>query len=229
MSTLQHSTRRPSGPALAAAACVAALVLAPLASQGAAAPRSNAPGSGDQHYSWVDRNGERHYGDAVPPEYAQTERRVLNNQGVEVGHVDGVKTAQQVAEERRIAAEIAAKAQHDRFLLTTYTTSKDIERLRDERLDQINGQIKATNAYIETLDSRMGSLQERALRFKPYNTKPDARKMPDDLAEELVRTTNEVRTQKRSLENRTREQDSVRAQFEADINRFRELTANQRG
>jgi hypothetical protein len=229
MSTLQHSTRRPTGPALVAAACAAALLLLPLASQAAAPARSNSSNNGDQHYSWVDKNGERHYGDAVPPEYAQTERRVLNNQGVEVGHVDGVKTAQQVAEEKRIAAEIAAKAQHDRFLLTTYTTSKDIERLRDERLDQINGQIKAANAYIETLNSRLGTLTERSLHFKPYNTKPDARKLPDDLAEELVRTTNEVRNQKRSLDNRTREQDAVRAQFEADINRFRELTANQRG
>jgi hypothetical protein len=226
MSTLQHSTRRPAGLALAAAACVAALALVPVA---ALAASSNASGDNDKHYSWVDKNGERHYGDAVPPEYAQTERRVLNNQGVEVGHVDGLKSAQQVAEERRIAQEIAAKAQHDRFLLTTYTSSRDIERLRDERLDQINGQIKATNAYIETLQSRMASLQERALRYKPYSTKPDARKMPDDLAEELVRTTNEVRTQKRSLDNRTREQDAVRTQFEADINRFHELTANQHG
>jgi hypothetical protein len=226
MSTLQHSTRRPAGLALAAAACVAALALVPAA---ALAASGNASGDNDKHYSWVDKNGERHYGDAVPPEYAQNERRVLNNQGVEVGHVDGLKTAQQVAEEKRIEQEIAAKAQHDRFLLTTYTTSRDIERLRDERLDQINGQIKATNAYIETLQSRMASLQERALHFKPYSTKSDARKMPDDLAEELVRTTNQVRTQKRSLDNRTREQDAVRSQFEADLNRFRELTANQRG
>jgi len=228
MSTLQHSTRRIAGPAFVAAACLAALALAPVA-LAASSTGGNASGASDKHYSWIDKNGERHYGDAVPPEYAQNERRVLNNQGVEVGHVDGAKTAQQLAEEKRIAQEIAAKAQHDHFLLTTYTTSKDIERLRDERLDQINGQIKATNAYIETLQSRMGSLQERALRFKPYNTKPDARKMPDDLAEELVRTTNEVRTQKRSLDNRTREQDAVRSQFEADITRFRELTANQRG
>jgi hypothetical protein len=227
MITLQHSTRRPTGPAFAAASCVLALMLA-LPGAWAASSQGSGSSNGDKHYSWVDKNGERHYGDAVPPEFAQNERRVLNNQGVEVGHVDGLKSAQQLAEEKRVAQEIEARAQHDHFLLTTYTTSKDIERLRDERLDQINGQIKATNAYIETLQSRMGSLQERALRFKPYSTRPDARKMPDDLAEELVRTTNEVRTQKRSLENRTREQDGVRAQFEADINRFRELTANQR-
>jgi hypothetical protein len=49
------------------------------------------------NYSWVDKNGERHYGDAVPPEYAQSERRVLNSEGVEVQHVDAEKNAEQRA------------------------------------------------------------------------------------------------------------------------------------
>jgi hypothetical protein len=229
MSTAHHSNSRVPGTRHAAAwllACAALVSLAPVT----AARAANAPGQpGDEkHYSWVDKNGERHYGDSVPPEYAQSERRVLNNQGIEVGHVEGLRSSQQLAEQRRIEQEIAAKAQHDHFLLTTYTSTRDIERLRDERLDQINGQIKATNAYIETLQSRSDTLQERALRYKPYSTKPDARKMPDDLAEELVRVNNEVRTQRRGLENRTREQDAVRSQFEADIGRFRELTANSR-
>jgi len=180
----------------------------------------------NRNYSWVDKNGERHYGDAVPPEYAQSERRVLNNQGIEVQHVEALKTAQQLAEQRKHEQEIAQRAQHDRFLLTTYTSTKDIERLRDERLDQINGQIKATNSYIDLLQSRLKALQDRAMRFKPYNTKPDARRMPDDLTEELVRASNDVRTQKRALDNRNKELVTVRTQFESDISRYRELTSN---
>ena len=185
-------------------------------------------GSG-QNYSWVDANGERHYGDVVPPEYAQTEKRVLNRQGVEIRHVDAPKSAEQVAEERRREQEIERRAQHDRFLMTTYTSTKDIERLRDERLDQVDGQIKATNAYIDTLQTRLKALQERAMHFKPYNTKPDARRMPDDLTEELVRTSNDVRTQHRALDTRTKEQATVRAQFEADIARYRELSSKPIG
>ena len=177
-------------------------------------------------YSWVDKNGERHYGDAVPPEYAQTERRVLNSQGVEIQRVDAMKNAQQLAEQRKREQSVEQRAQHDRFLLTTYTSTKDIERLRDERLDQLDGQIKAANAYIESLDARLKTLQARALLYKPYNTKPEARRMPDDLAEQLVRASNEVRTQRRSLDRRHEEQSTVRTQFESDISRYRELTSN---
>ena len=183
----------------------------------------------NRNYSWVDKNGERHYGDAVPPEYAQSERRVLNNQGIEVQHVDALKNAQQLAEQRRREQDVAQRAQHDRFLLTTYTSTKDIERLRDERLDQVNGQIKATNAYIDLLQTRLKALQARAMHFKPYNTKPDARRMPDDLTEELVRASNDVRTQKKALDNRTKELVTVRAQFESDIARYRELTIQPPG
>ena len=135
-------------------------------------------GSKGPNYSWVDKNGERHYGDTVPPEYAQSERRLLNAQGVEVQHIEATLSPQQLAERRKREQEIEQRAQHDHFLLTTYTSTRDIERLRDERLDQIDGMTKATNAYLETLDGRLTALQERAMAFKPYNTSADARRMP---------------------------------------------------
>ncbi len=185
-----------------------------------AAEHTNTP-----NYSWVDKNGERHYGDAVPPEYAQTERRVLNSQGVEVQHVDAQKNADQRAEQLKHDQAVQQRQQHDNFLLTTYTSTKDIERLRDERLEQLDGQIKAADAYIESLDARLKTLQARALLFKPYNKKPDARRMPDDLAEQLVRASNDLRAQHKAMDKRRQDQSEVRSQFEADISRYRELTA----
>jgi Domain of unknown function (DUF4124) len=179
------------------------------------------------NYSWVDKNGERHYGDSVPPEYAQSERRVLNNQGVEVQHVDAEMNATQRADQLKRQQAEQQRAQHDNFLLTTYTSTKDIERLRDERLDQLDGQIKAANAYMETLDARLKTLQARALLFKPYSTKPDARRMPDDLAEQLVRAASDLRAQHKAMDKRLQDQTEVRAQFEADIARYRELTASR--
>lgn len=181
------------------------------------------------NYSWVDKNGERHYGDAVPPEYAQSERRVLNSQGVEVQHVEAEKNADQRAEQAQRDQASQQRQQHDNFLLTTYTSSKDIERLRDERLDQLDGQIKAANTYIDTLDARLKTLQARALLFKPYNKKPDARRMPDDLAEQLVGAANDLRAQHKAMDKRLKDQAEVRAQFEADLARYRELTGSHPG
>jgi hypothetical protein len=47
--------------------------------------------------------------------------------------------------------------------------------------------------------------------------------MPDDLAENLVRTLNEVRQQSAALAAKGQEEKTLRDQFDADIKRYREL------
>jgi len=207
------------------AAAATALLAVPSMQVAAAGSSSTSGASSSPNYMWVDKNGERHYGDSVPPENAHSERRVLNSAGIEVQRVDAQESAAQLAEQSRREQEAQQRQQHDRFLLTLYSSTKDIERLRDERLDQIEGQIRAAMAYIDSLDARLKTLQERAMHFKPNSTKPDARRMPDDLAEELMRCASEGRTQRAALEARRKEQSDARAQFEADISRYRALTA----
>jgi Domain of unknown function (DUF4124) len=183
-------------------------------------------GAGDNKavaYRWVDENGVVHYGDRLPPQYAKKESAILNKQGVEVGHTEAQKTAEQVAEEQRRADAALRQKQHDVFLLTTYTSVKDIEALRDERLVQISGQRRAAEAYVEGLHARLNNLQTRAKNFAPYSDKPGARRMPDDLAEDLVRTMNEMKAQKSALAAKDAEESTLRAQFQADIERYREL------
>jgi hypothetical protein len=179
-------------------------------------------------YKWTDEKGVVHYGDSVPPEYSQNERSVLNSHGVEVGHVEGTNNAAAMAEKARQAEETRQKAQHDQFLLATYLSTRDIEQLRDERLGQIDGQIKASSLYIDGLGTRLLTLEDRATHFKPYSSDPKARRMPDDLAEELVRVSSETHSQRQALEAKRKEQVDMRAQFDADIARFRELTAKPR-
>jgi hypothetical protein len=183
------------------------------AAAAANSPSDLAPG---QTYRWTDDKGVVHYGDSVPSEFAGKERSVLNGQGVEVQHVEGHKSGAELLQQNK-ADELT--------LLSTYVSAKDIEALRDERMAQIDGQIKASSTYVESLATRLGALQERAMQFKPYSSEPNARRMPDDLAEELVRTSSEAHNQRKALDAKHAEEADMRAQFEADIQRFRELTA----
>ncbi|HEY2340581.1 MAG TPA: hypothetical protein VGH75_08635, partial [Steroidobacteraceae bacterium] len=61
------------------------------------------------------------------------------------------------------------------------------------------------------------------LTYRPYNK--DARRMPDDLAENLVRTVNELRVQGSALTAKGAEEAALRSQFQEDIERYRELHA----
>ncbi|MEJ1960534.1 MAG: DUF4124 domain-containing protein [Gammaproteobacteria bacterium] len=174
-------------------------------------------------YKWVDENGVTHYGDRIPAQYATKESSVLNKQGVEVARTEAQKSPEEIAEEARAQETYVRQKQHDSFLLTTYTSVKDIESLRDERLEQISGQRRAAEAYIEGLHGRLSALQSRAMNFKPYNGNPSARRMPDDLAEDLMRTVNEMRSQKSALAVKDAEENALRSQFQSDIDRYREL------
>ena len=78
-------------------------------------------------------------------------------------------------------------------------------------------------AYISNLATRSEELRRRAQMFAPYNTKPGARRMPDDLAEEMVRVMSELRTQNSALSTKQTEHQKVVVQYDEDIKRFKEL------
>jgi hypothetical protein len=199
------------------------VVLLACASAANAAPASPTVSKKGIAYRWVDENGVVHYGDHVPPEYADKDRALLNGQGVEVAHIEGERTPEQLKAERAARAAEDAQKQHDHFLVTTYTSVKDIEALRDERLDQMKGQRVAAEQYVDSLRVRLAALQTRALGYAPYSSSPGARRMPDDLAENLVRTVNELRSQDAAFAAKNAEEVQLRAQFQADIERYREL------
>src|SRR6185369_11565964 len=149
------------------------LAFAGLASVGANA----GPGNGNDKgiaYRWTDEQGVVHYGDRIPPQYAQKERAVLNSQGVEVRKLDAQRTPEQAAAEAAAQQNVFRQKQHDTFLITNYASVKDIEALREVRLDQLRGQKSTAEQYVESLHSRLSTLQERAKGFQPYNASPQA-------------------------------------------------------
>jgi len=189
----------------------------------ASAAQAQKPDSQTKLYKWTDEKGVVHYGDSVPAEYSQREQSVLNSQGLEVQKRTAEMTPAQAATYAAQQKEESRRKQHDMFLISTYPSVKEIENVRDVRLDQINGQITAAEAYIASLTTRVDGLKQRALNFAPYNQKPNARRMPDDLAEEMVRVMSELRTQNMALATKRTEHQKVVAQFDVDIKRFKEL------
>jgi hypothetical protein len=181
-------------------------------------------------YRWVDNDGVVHYGDHIPPEFANRDRTVLNDQAVTVGFEEGEITKEERAELERRQAEADAEqlardnaARRDRMLLETYLTVADIEDLRDRRLELLGSQIKVTELYLTNLRKRLVALEGEAQDYAPENEAEGAPALPENLALEISRVVASITLYEQTLERTRREQEALRAAFDLDIVRFREL------
>jgi hypothetical protein len=180
-------------------------------------------GNGRTLYKWVDEQGVTHYGDHIPPEYAGQEKQVINSQGVVINRLEGQRTPEQLAAEEQKKLEAQQSQNRDRNLLNTYGSVQEIERLRDQRVTLVSDQIKVTSQFLEVLNGKLKKLRVSSMRFRPYSSDPNAQAMPDQVAEDLVRVGNDIRTQEENLREKRSEETTMRKQFESDIDRFKEL------
>lgn len=181
-------------------------------------------------YKWTDENGDVYYGDRVPPEYADRERTVLNEQGIAVGRQEGALTPAQLAErdmQARLEADERAQraetARRDRMLLETYLTVQDIEDLRDRRLELLQSQVTVTEIYLTNIRERLQRLHRDANRYSPYSDNENAPPLPDDLAGEIDTTLASIRSYEESIERTRKDQVDLAEKFDSDIERFKEL------
>jgi hypothetical protein len=185
------------------------------------------PPSREAFYRCKDGSGETHYGDSKPPQCEGLDTEVLNDHGMVMRVIEGTATRaareQREVAENRVRQERDQKLQRDRMLIETYLSVEDIERLRDQRLEQLDSQYRVTELNIRNLRERQNALQSQIGRFKPYSDKPNAPPLPDHLAEEMVLTVNGMTVYQETLTKTLAEQEQIKSSFATDIKRFKEL------
>jgi hypothetical protein len=200
-------------------------VMVALLAGGAAAQQAD---KGKKVYRWVDKNGQVHYGDSVPAEYAEQDRDVLNKQGVKVGREEGTITPEEAAAkaaEDKAARDEQKRKLRDRVLIQTYQSVKELEVLRDARLELVDAQLTIQEQSLSNLRAQRAQIERIASRYAPRNVEPGAKPLPDEVAADLERSASDIATQESNLVRRREERESIRLTFEADIKRYQELRA----
>lgn len=155
----------------------------------------------------VDGKGKTYYYDRVqPPECQGKPITQMSDKGVVVNETEGALTPEQQKEREEEAFQSKADAQkiknqkrRDKALLATYTNEKEIDLAMNRNLEPFNVAIKS-------IEPRLKNAEEKFARTK------------DAEAEK------EVRHLKAEITRKQQEREKVRARFEADKERFRELT-----
>ncbi len=207
-------------------ACAVALLVAAAPAAEAAAKKKKPSGPTDEAaYRCKDEHGRSIMGQAIPPECMDADVDVLDKTGRIVRTIPGKRSMEQIKQQQADADAVKAAQQRDRVLLATYVSVEDIERLRDQRVEQLEQQALVTRQYITNLRAREARLMQDVQRYRPYSTKHNAPPLPQPLAAELINTVNGLQVYEQELTKNTTEQQQLRAEFDADIARFQELKA----
>lgn len=217
------------GIRIALFATLLAAVLAPALAEAAQRnnPKSSSSATREAFYRCKDQKGQTHYADSMPVACQGMDTDVLNGSGMVLRVIEGEPTRaarlQREAAEAKVAKEQEGRRVRDRTLTETYLTVEDIERLRDQRLEMLAAQYRVTEQNMSNLRDRQARLEGQVARFKPYSDNANAPPLPDHLAEEMVNTVNSMRVYEQSLAKSRQEQAELKATFDTDIKRFKEL------
>lgn len=187
------------------------------------------PAAAQKTYRWVDKQGNVFYGDKIPPEYATQGSKELSGQGVVVKTNAPPLTEEQraaaqreekiKAEQSRIAKE---KAAHDRMLLSTFSTEEDLIMTRNGKVASIDAMIAATKSRNQSLEKSLAGMRAAAAERER-----NGQIIPDKLRKDIAAVRTQIRDNLSYIVSKQREQEVLRTQFEADLERFRELKAKQ--
>lgn len=177
---------------------------------------------------WVDNQGQVHYGDKIPPEYAAQQRSELNKQGVTLKRSEDAARVREEAQEKQRQEQLQTEqkqqaqeqAAKDKRLLDSYASEQDIISIRDRQLAGLEEEIKNSLTNQEKLKARLVELNARASALQGAN-KPVPAKLQDD-----IKTTQAQETQYAALiQAKRKEQDQVRKTAEEDLQQYKAMQA----
>ena len=180
----------------------------------------------DRVYKWVDKDGQIHYGDSIPPEYSDLPKQVLNEHAVTVDKIEGRKTAEQLAAEakaKELQMQKELQLRADKALLATYLSVEEIIMHRDRRIELFQAQARVTELYLRNLERRLAKLKREAARYRPYNEDPDAPQISQDLVADISETQETIARHQQNLFKFKEDEQQIVARFEGDIHRFKAL------
>lgn len=175
-------------------------------------------------YKWVDDNGTTHYGETIPPEYANKDATRLSDKGRVEKRIEKLTPEEQRNKDSEDAKKLAAQQiaieakRRDTSLLSTFSNEKEIDLARDRGLQQVEARINSVTTMLKS--AREGVAEHN--KEQDYLLKQN-RKIPKSLLDDIAESAARVAKLEKEQSQNEQELVNVKAKFEADKLRYREL------
>jgi chromosome segregation ATPase len=177
-------------------------------------------------YRWVDENGEVHYGHAVPAEHAHRGYDRLRRDGTVRERVapamspeERAERAERLAREAEMEAEQRSQESRDRMLLASYRSEEDIINTMEIQIARVDAQRDNVNADLDRVTQRFETLIGQAAE----ETR-EGRIVPEQLRQNIQASRDRMAELRDRLDELDDEEEGLRNNYAAQLERFRELT-----
>jgi chromosome segregation ATPase len=172
-----------------------------------------------------DAAGKWHYGDSADEECARSKVIELDTRGIQRKEIAAplteaeLKAREQNREQDEQARKQAAEQQRrDQQLLATYAIEDDIVSTRDRKISDIEAQIRASQETLTSLRSSLSRLQTQAASEQRAGKQVSAQ-----TAKTISNNEAQIAKHEAHVEKMKKDQEATRVQYQAELERFREL------
>jgi hypothetical protein len=175
-------------------------------------------------YKWVDDKGTTHYGEVIPPEYANKDRDSISKSGLldkrpEKVNPEALRAKEEAEQKRKVENQATMEQQRrDSALLNTYSNEHEIDMARDRSLVLVDARIES---YKMLLISSQATLD--GLKKESDNRSKTGKKIPQSLLNDIAQTEARVARYKVELARSEEELAAVKARFEGEKELYRKL------
>ena len=179
-------------------------------------------------YRWKDKEGNIHYGEAVPPEYADQPYDVINDAGMVIEHVEDTTVSETVREQQKEQAQERAPLiskeerarQYDRLLVMQYGSQEEIIQTMVGELAQLGyDRTIIEQSRVSTIASIREQIRQAADQQRANLPIPESQQGTID---KLYARLDADAEKSRALDKREAQ---IRARYNKDLERYRHLTS----
>ena len=176
-------------------------------------------------FRWVDQDGNVHYSDVIPPSQSTQGHDELSKEGITRKTVEPPKSREEYLREKeleRLRSEqqklIEQQQASDRVLLATYRTEDEILLTREGKIASVDAAITVILSNVQRQKRVLTDLQSEAAGHERRG-----QKIPKNLQGRIDEAEKAIAAAYESIVRREQQKDSVRAEFESNLTRFRDL------
>jgi hypothetical protein len=179
-------------------------------------------------YRWKDKNGEIHYGESVPPEYADQPYDVINKQGIVIEHIDDPTATVKAEEEKKpekkerepLISEEQRQVQSDRLLVIRYSSEDDIQKQLELELAQVGYDKQVISQSLQSTGAAIRSQISQAA-----DKQRAGQEITAEQQSEIDKLYARQAQDKNQLAANQQREERIRARYAEDLERYRFLTS----